>query len=304
MSSFKVRLIASTDDDLKSYFIETIAKHKWRPGLEDINLYFAFDQPSAFVGLLDGKPIGTMAIHKYNDSFCMLSGFRVEEEFRGKGYGMQLYRTALKTLPPSCNIGASSIDYMVEKYKERSGFQEHWAVLTYDVQLPTASEILNRLPCTDLYCTKSIDQVDAQALFNYDTFVFGHHRHKFLETFLHARGSHVRVAINKEGVIVGYTAARVAFIKEEGYRLGPLYADSPEIAQVLLKALFEDVLERGMSSSTSVWLDIPVGINVEANKLMELLNGKVAFNMTFMTTNGIPKGRFNNWFAVSSVEFG
>ena len=123
MSSFKVRLITSTDDDLKSYFIETIAKQKWRPGLEDINLYFAFDQPSAFVGLLDGKPIGLVAFLNYSHSFSMFAAFIIEEEFRGKGYGLKLYRTALKlalpVLTPSCNIATYSMDYLQRSYPLR-----------------------------------------------------------------------------------------------------------------------------------------------------------------------------------------
>ena len=122
MSSFKVRLITSTDDDLKSYFIETIAKQKWRPGLEDINLYFAFDQPSAFVGLLDGKPIGLVSFLNYSHSFSMFADFIIEEEFRGKGYGLKLYRTALKAfpvLPPSCNIATYSMDYLQRSYPLR-----------------------------------------------------------------------------------------------------------------------------------------------------------------------------------------
>jgi len=61
---------------------------------------------------------------------------------------------------------------------------------------------------------------------------------------------------------------------------------------MLLKALLGEMQEEGWSSSPSVWVDIPVGKNAEAKRLIELLDGKVVFNMTFITTKGNPEGAF------------
>ena len=164
---------------------------------------------------------------------------------------------------------------------------------------------MNELSLSNAYRVQTVDQIDMQALFNYDTAVFGYQRQKFLQTFLCVEGCHTRVAINEEGDIVGYASAMTAFIKEEGYRLGPLYADSMEIAQVLLKALFEEMIVKGMSPSLSARVFVPVGNNAEGRKLFELLLAKAAtFTFTFMTTKSIPKGRFQNWFAIVGTEFG
>lgn len=56
-------------------------------------------------------------------------------------------------------------------------------------------------------------------------------------------GHHARVAINSEGSIVGYKVARPTFDKEDGYRIGPLFADSEPIAKKLLKAVFAELFQ-------------------------------------------------------------
>ena len=55
-------------------------------------------------------------------------------------------------------------------------------------------------------------------------------------------GSHASVAIDNEVSIVGYTVARPMFV-QEGYKIGPLFADSEPIAEKLLKAVFEKLLQ-------------------------------------------------------------
>ncbi|KAK3740279.1 hypothetical protein QZH41_008380 [Actinostola sp. cb2023] len=236
---------------------------------------------------------------------CSGHPYLVEKEYRYKGYGMELFQAAkLKSVSsPSQNRVGYGVQNMLEKYEKR-GAESQWLTSRFDIHLPSAFKALDQVPTSPLYRAQTIDKVDPQALSDYDTVVFGYQRHTFLHKFLRTQGSHARVAINSKGVIVGYTAARVAFNKEEGYRLGPLYADSLEIAMMLLKALFGEMLEEGWSSSPSVWVDIPVGKNTEAKKLIELLDGKVVFNMTLMATKEIQKGSFKNWFAIMSPEFG
>ena len=74
--------------------------------------------------------------------------------------------------------------------------------------------------------------------------MFGVERHSFLSKWLRIPGKHGRVAINSEGSIVGYAVAQPSFVKAEGYKSGPLFADSEAIAEKLLKAS-----SRGTSSS-------------------------------------------------------
>jgi hypothetical protein len=73
---------------------------------------------------------------------------------------------------------------------------------------------------------------------------------------------------------------------------------------VLLKGVFEDIRECGLSSSNSAILDSPIGKNSDAKELMQLVDGKLLGHIEFMTSNGLPKGRFNQWFAITSPVSG
>ena len=151
---------------------------------------------------------------------------------------------------------------------------------------------------------KPLNEINVQDLYNYDSFVFGYKREKFLEIWLNTPGSHVRVAVNREGSIVGYVAVRVAFIQDEGYKIGPLFCENIEIAMVLLKGVFEEILQCGVSSSHSVIADCPVGRNSRARELMKIVDAEYLAKFEFMTTNGLPRGRFDDCFVITGLLCG
>ena len=74
----------------------------------------------------------------------------------------------------------------------------------------------------------------------------------------------------KEGSVLGYTVARPTLIKEEGYKIGPLFADSEPIAEKLLKAVFEELLLQGHPFPLFT-LDTPTE---KTSELAEKLEGK------------------------------
>ena len=188
---------------------------------------------------------------------------------------------------------------MFEKWH---GVIPRWEIGIYDLNI---SKTLDTLRVSSDCCeVKGINNINMQDLYKYDTDVFGYNRNKFLEKWLNTVGAHARVAVDKQGSILGYVAVRTAFFQDEGYKLGPLFCKNIDIGKALLKAVFEDVHERGLSSSNSVVLDSPIGVNPEAKKLMEKVDAKHLGRMEFVTRNGLPKGRFNRWFAITSPACG
>jgi len=99
-----------------------------------------------------------------------------------------------------------------------------------------------------------------QELFMYDATVFGFERQAFMT------GSHVRVTIDSEGSIVGYTVTRPTFFKESN-KIGPLFADSETVAETSLKAEFEE-LPRQQEGASVVCVDASTE---KATKLCERL---------------------------------
>ncbi|KAJ7388260.1 hypothetical protein OS493_038909 [Desmophyllum pertusum] len=233
MEEFNIRLI-TTEEEFESVVINAIAKEGWRPGLKDAECYLACDPTGTFV---------LFFLVKYGDNYVHIGAYVVHKEYRGKGYGLKIFNAAVESVKPSRSIGLSALQDKEQMY-QRSGFHSHFNGGVFAFHLPTAvvcfSESLEQSPVT----VKCIDQVDQKALFMYDSSVFGFERHPFLSKWLCVTGSRAHAAINKEGAIVGYVVARPTFVKEDGYRIGPLFTDSESIAEMLLKALFEELLQQ------------------------------------------------------------
>ena len=143
-----------------------------------------------------------------------------------------------------------------------------------------------------------LDQVDQEALFAYDSRVFGFPRHAFLSKWL--RGSHARVATDGEGSVVGYVVARPTFVKEDGFKIGPLFADSVTIAEKLLKAIIEELQEEEPVPAVCIY-----SFTEKGKLLASRLKGKRSLDCVYMTTTGIlPKACFDKWFGVTTLEIG
>ena len=112
-----------------------MAKEGWRPGLKDAEFFLACDPTAAFVGELNGKPIATVRISKYGDSFAFIGAYLVDKAYRGKGYGLKIFNAAVSSVKPTSNIGLYALLHL-EKMYERSGFRSHFHATRYDFHLP------------------------------------------------------------------------------------------------------------------------------------------------------------------------
>ena len=287
-----------TEKEFKSIIINAMVKEGWGPGLQDAECFMACDPTAGFVGELNGKPICSATMAKYGDSYAFGGCYTVSEEFRGKGYGQKIYdacKASVKHFPHCALI--SGLER--EEINKRNGFRSLFYGAFFVFNIPTAigcfSGTLERSPVK----IKRIEEVNMQALFMYDTAVFGFERHAFLSKWLRMASSHARVAIDSEGSIVGYTVARPTFI-EESYKIGPLFADSEVIAEKLLKAVFEELLREEVRPPV-VCIDAPTE---KATKVCERLQGKRSFELVYMVTNDLPNACFDKWFGYTTVQFG
>ena len=298
MEDFKIRLI-TTEQELQSVIINAIVKEGWRPGLKDAECFLACDPISAFVGELNGTPICCITVTKYSNSLAFGGCFYVSKEHRGKGYGRKIYNAAKASATLCRSVGTSALLESEGLYK-RKGFRSLFDGAHFVLHPPTAicyfSETSERSPVK----INRIGEVNLEALFSYDSEVFDFERHAFLSKWFGVTGSHARVAINSEGHIMGYTVARPTFVKEEGYKIGPLFADSEPIAEKLLKAVFEELLRQGEPTPV-VSIDTPAK---KATELGDRLQGKRLFEQVYMVIGETPDACFDKWFGYSTTKLG
>ena len=298
MDGFKVRTLEK-EAAYESIVVEWMLEEKWRPGLKDPECFLACDPSAMLIGELNGKPICFVSLTKYGDSFGHIGSYIVRTEYRGKGYGLAIFNAAVERVnPASTPLTLYSVLHLENMYQKK-GFQSHFYGARFDFDLSTALSSLSEISGKSAVNIQCLDQVDQEALVAYDSRAFGFPRHAFLSKWL--RGSHACVAFDGEGSVVGYVVARPTFVKEDGFKIGPLFADSESIAEKLLKAMFEE-LPRQEESVPAVCID---NFTEKGKLLASRLQGKIVFDFVYMTTAGfLPKACFGKWFGVTTIDIG
>ena len=64
--------------------------------LDDIDGYYLQSGGVFYMGLVDGKIIGTSAVRRIDDKKCEIKRIYVRKEFRGQGYGKGLFLKAME----------------------------------------------------------------------------------------------------------------------------------------------------------------------------------------------------------------
>ena len=264
--------------------IEWAATEGWNPGRHDAGCYFTADPNGFLIGLIGEVPVATISAIQYGETFGFLGFYIVKPEYRGKGYGIQIWKAALRYLEGR-NIGLDGVVAQQDNYK-KSGFKLAYRNIRYKgmggCPPPRNAEIvkLSILP---------FETIDA-----YDRPFFPENRSEFIKSWIHQPGCH-SLGILQNGELSGYGVIRACRL---GYKIGPLFADTPELAASLFQALKSKV-----KSTEPVFLDIPER-NPSAVALAEGCNMKVAFETARMYSQEEPAMPLNRLFGVTSFEIG
>ena len=88
--------------------------------------------------------------------------------------------------------------------------------------------------------------------------------------------------------MVGYGVIRITLGEEDGWRIGPLFADNSDIA----RALYQDLVYNACAnvSQTVITLEVPYGkhFNQDSLSLVTELGGVPTFKMMRVYTDSVP----------------
>ncbi|MBW6518256.1 MAG: GNAT family N-acetyltransferase [ANME-2 cluster archaeon] len=96
------RFIPSRSTEVKALVLGVLAEQGFDldPGkdsdLDDITGYYLDDGGVFFTGILEGEVIGTAAVQMVDTGKCEIRRVYMKQEFRGRGYGRQLFLQALE----------------------------------------------------------------------------------------------------------------------------------------------------------------------------------------------------------------
>jgi ribosomal protein S18 acetylase RimI-like enzyme len=257
------------------------AAEGWNPGLHDAHCFYAADPEGFLIGEFDGVPIGCVSAVRYGRSFGFLGLYIVKPDHRGRGFGLKLWRAAMDRLGERV-VGLDGVVAQQGNYR-KSGFSLAYRNIRQRGEGGGASPS----GLTELAA------VPIEEILRYDGTAFPAPRAEFLESWI-AQPQAVALGVVDRGSLCGYGVLRAC---QEGFKVGPLFADDEETAE----RLFVGLIAR--APGAPVFLDTPEA-NPAAVALAKRFRMTSVFETARMYKNGTPETRLERCFGVTTFELG
>ena len=281
LSDYTIRTMTRREIDL---CVEWAANEGWNPGLEDAECFYRADPEGFLIGLLGDEPVASISVVRYGAAFGFLGFYIVRPEYRGLGLGIRIWNAGIARLEGR-TVGLDGVVAQQDNYS-KSGFKPAYRNIRYmglgggaGRQHPGIIH-LGLLPF--------------DALLTYDQPFFPENRKGFLECWINRNGS-TAMGIQENGALAGYGVIRPC---RSGYKIGPLFADRPDLADTLFCALKSCIPE-----SSPFFLDIPE-VNTAARNLVERHNMSIVFETARMYKGNTPRLPVDRIFGVTTFELG
>ena len=273
-----------TAEEVEKVAVEWAAKEGWNPGLHDAPVFFTTDPSGFFIGLLDDEPVACISAVAYNSDFGFIGFYIVKPEYRKAGYSIKLANAAINHLKTQ-NIGLDGVVEQQQNYR-KIGFKMAYNNIRFegetgknDVKFPGIVDV---------------SEVDFEKIAAYDINLFPVSRSHFLKGWLTLPDSNAFASI-LDKTLTGYGVIRKC---RQGYKIGPLFADTIEIARQILLSLLDSV-----ESDMRFYIDIPE-VNKQALELTMEFNMIKVFETARMYSKSFPAIELGKVFGITSFELG
>jgi ribosomal-protein-alanine N-acetyltransferase len=265
------------------------------PGSGDVAIYRHTDRQGIWVGRLGGEPIGCIAGVRYNAAYGFLGLFLVRPAWRGRGHGLELWRHAMEHLADLPCIGLEAAPDRVADYA-------HWGFVPAS---PTTrwQVISDGHPATappsppegwQLLADAAIPELAVQW---FDAQREPSPRPHFLSQWLHHPAGSVLALIDADGACHGFGRIRPCLLpRGEGWRVGPLMAETPAAAEWLLHGLLH-------RHAGVVLIDAP-GANAAAAPLLEGMGFRPVGTTLRMYRGEVPSVSLGDVYGLACLELG
>jgi len=278
---FVIRTMTRAEVDLA---VDWAAREGWNPGLHDAGCFHAADPEGFLVGLLDGKPVATLSAVRYGAGLGFLGFFIVAPEHRGQFLGPRMWNAGLDRLTGRV-IGLDSVLAQRATY-EKTGFALAWSnarrMGKAGVCAPPPPEVVE------------LAALPFEAVAAYDSPLFACGRTAFLRCWLGMPKSRA-LGVLHGGALAGYGVIRRCGV---GNKIGPLFADSPAVAETLFEALVAS-----LAPGETYFLDTP-SANPAAVALAERHKLETVFETARMYRGPAPAMPLERLFGITSFELG
>ena len=271
-----------THDDLQRT-LDWAAAEGWNPGLADAGVFRATDPGGFLTAFVGEEPAAAISVVRYDGTFGFLGLYIAAPAFRGKGIGWRLWQAGM-THQGGRTVGLDGVPAQQDNYR-KSGFEFAWRNVRYEGLARADMPLDPRL--------QRIGQGILPSVLAYDRPCFGAPRDDFVTRWVRGEGR-IGYALIDEGELRGYGVIRSC---RQGHKIGPLFADDPETAELIFRALASEV------KGETVALDPPEP-NDEALELAERFDLSPVFETARMYRGPAPELPVGRIFGVTTFELG
>ena len=267
--------------------IDWAAAEGWNPGLNDADAFHRADPAGFLMGFVDDTPVSAISVVGYDDVFGFLGFYICHPDFRGRGHGFATWKAGMEKLGDR-TVG---LDGVVDQ-------QAHYARSSFDLAHrniryagPATAHETADPRIVALSGTRPVGLAGEVAA--YDAAFFPADRKRFIRHWITAP-RHRTLAFVEANTVRGFGTIRPC---REGYKIGPLFADTPEIADRLFAAL------TARHHGETVILDVPEP-NAEAVALARRHGLQPVFETARMYRGAPPDLPLDRTYGITSFELG
>jgi GNAT superfamily N-acetyltransferase len=256
----------------------------WNPGLDDVGPFHAQDPSGFLMGWLGTVRVGCISVVKYGADFAFLGLYIVHPAHRRKGYGKAIWDAGIASAGER-TIGLDGVPAQQENYR-KSGFvfahgSARWGGALRG--LVAARSYVRPIDRDDLYAVADFDRLHTLAP-----------REKFLAAWLAPSPTRQTEGYFDNGRLRGYGTIRRCIT---GWKIGPLFAETADIAQSLITALVTP------AGTDQLFIDVPAP-NIAAVELIHRLGFTPSFETARMYLGRVPELPLPQIFGTTTLELG
>ena len=221
----------------------------------------------------------------------------IRDRYRGRGFGLQLWKKALTHLSDLPCVGLEAAPERITDYSKWgftiSSKTTRWQLLG-DGKLV---EQYSKNDYLDDFSFVEGSSIPQDAVEKFDEKRETTPRPHFLSNWLNHPAGKVIAVIDKKNCCHGFGRIRPCLLQNgDGWRIGPLMADTPMLLQILLKKLIER--HPGL-----IIIDAP-GLNKSASEVFEKLGFKSESETFRMYRGSQPPVSMNDVYGLACLELG
>ncbi|MCP4134693.1 MAG: GNAT family N-acetyltransferase [bacterium] len=239
----KIRSV-STPRELRELHLKWSIDQAWNPGLYDGDTYLELDRKGFLVGSVRETPVAVIAAAR-SGGYGHIGLFMSRPEFRGKGYGHQLFDEAMDYLKDCDYVCLDSVLEQKDSY-EKKGFRPGHMNTRYKAVAPgkgsfAPAKIFSGI--IPLLC------VPFELTASYCDPYFPGPREAFFRAYLSQPEAITFGKVDRYGAMQGVIVARKAL---DGYKIGPLFAEDYGTAGDLMDTVLSTV-----KPGENIYIDMP-----------------------------------------------